>query len=59
MSIISYIKETKEELKEVHFPTISQTITFTILVIVLSAVIAVVLGGADFGLKTLLAKLLA
>jgi preprotein translocase SecE subunit len=58
MSISSYLKETKAELKEVRFPTISQTVTFTVLVVVLSAIIAFVLGGADFGLKTLLAKIL-
>lgn len=58
MSISSYLKETKEELKQVKFPTTAQTITFTVLVVVLSAVIAIVLGGADFGLKTLLAKIL-
>lgn len=58
MSISSYLKETKAELKEVRFPTISQTVTFTVLVVVLSAIIALVLGGADFGLKTILAKIL-
>jgi preprotein translocase SecE subunit len=58
MSISSYLKETKEELKEVKFPSMQQTITFTVLVVVLSLVVAFVLGGADFGLKTLLSKLL-
>lgn len=58
MSITKYLKETKEELKEVKFPTMSQTITFTALVVVISIIVAVVLGGADFGLKTLLAKIL-
>ncbi len=58
MSISSYLKETKEELKEVKFPSMQQTITFTALVVVLSIVVAFVLGGADFGLKTILAKLL-
>ncbi|MDQ5962848.1 MAG: Protein translocase subunit SecE [Patescibacteria group bacterium] len=59
MSIKSYLKETREELKEVKFPTTTQTITFTTLVVVVSIIVAVVLGGADFGLKSLLAKILA
>ena len=58
MSISSYLKETKEELKEVKFPSMSQTITYTTLVVVLSLVVAFVLGGADFGLKTILTKIL-
>ena len=58
MNLLNYFKETKAELKEVRFPTISQTVTFTVLVVVLSAIIALVLGGADFGLKTILAKIL-
>lgn len=58
MSITKYLKETKEELKEVKFPTVSQTITFTALVVALSIIVAIVLGGADFGLKTLVSKIL-
>ena len=58
MSLKSYLKETKEELKEVKFPTLNQTATFTVLVVVLSIVIAIVLGGADFGLKAILTKVL-
>jgi len=59
MNLFTYLKETKAELKEVRFPSVSQTVTFTILVIVISLVVAVVLGGADFGLNKLLAFILA
>ena len=59
MSISSYLKETREELREVKFPSLQQTVAFTLLVIVVSVAVAFVLGGADFGLKTLLAKLLS
>jgi preprotein translocase subunit SecE len=54
--LVQYLKETKAELKEVVFPTTSQTITFTILVIVISVIVAVTLGGIDIGLRALLAK---
>ena len=53
-TLIQYLKETRSELKEVVFPTTSQTVTFTILVITISAIVAVGLGGVDFGLRTLL-----
>lgn len=59
MSIMSYLKETREELKHVRFPSMSLTITFTTLVIVLSVIVAIVLGGSDILLKTLLAKILS
>lgn len=58
MKFLQYLKETKAELKEVVFPTSAQTITFTILVIVISVLVAVSLGGVDLGLRELLAKIL-
>ena len=58
MSILKYLKETKAELKEVVFPSTSQTITYTVIVIVISVFVAVTLGGADFGLRTALTHLL-
>jgi preprotein translocase subunit SecE len=52
--LIQYLKETRNELKEVVFPTTSQTITYTVLVIVISIIVAVLLGGVDLGLRSLL-----
>ena len=59
MNILTYFKETKAELKEVKFPSLSLTIVYTILVIGLSVVVALLLGAVDFGLKEGLIKLLA
>lgn len=59
MNLLTYFKETKAELKEVKFPSMSQTIVYTVLVIVLSVLIAALLGAVDFGLKEGLIKLLA
>jgi preprotein translocase SecE subunit len=59
MNIANYFKETKAELKEVSWPTLAQTITYTVTVILISLVVAAILGGADFGLKEGLVKLLA
>lgn len=59
MNLLNYFKETKTELKEVTFPTLSQTIMFTMTVIIVSALVAILLGVIDFGLKEGLIKLLA
>jgi preprotein translocase subunit SecE len=49
MSKISeYLKETKTELKHVIWPNKSQTIFYTVMVIVLSVVVAYLLGISDF-----------
>jgi preprotein translocase SecE subunit len=57
--LIAYFKETQAEVKQVTFPTMTQTITFTLLVIGISVIVAVILGGADLGLREGLVKLLA
>lgn len=57
MTILDYLKETQAELKEVSFPTTSQTINYTILVVVISVIVALILGGTDLGLREMLTKL--
>lgn len=57
-SILKYLQETKAEIKEVVFPTVTQTINYTIIVVAISILVALVLGGADFGLREALTKLL-
>lgn len=58
MNLLNYLKETKAELKEVVFPSTAQTITYTVLVIVLSVIVAALLGAVDLGLREGLIKLL-
>ena len=58
-TIIKYLKETKAELKEVTFPSTSQTITYTVIVVAISMLVAVTLGVTDFGLREALTKFLA
>jgi len=53
-NFIQYLKETKKELKEVVFPTSSQTVTYTLIVIVISIVVAITLGSADLALSRVL-----
>ena len=57
---ILYIKEVIAEAKHVTWPTRNQTISFTVAVLVISALVAYYLGLLDFlfsgGLKYLLTK---
>ena len=48
MSLVSYIKETKGELKHVSWPTRAQTTEYTAVVIGISVLVAVYLGVFDF-----------
>jgi preprotein translocase subunit SecE len=55
MSIISHIKEVKAETKNIKWPTKKQVINYTIIVIVLSILLAAYVGALD----ALFAKLLS
>jgi preprotein translocase subunit SecE len=48
MNISEYIKETRAEMKHVNWPTRSQAINYSLLVIGISVVTAVILGLFDF-----------
>lgn len=46
---INYLKDTFAELKHVSWPTHTQTIVYTVLVIVISILTALFIGIFDFG----------
>jgi preprotein translocase SecE subunit len=48
MKLAEYIKETKGEMKHVNWPTKSQAVNYTFLVVGLSVVTAAILALADF-----------
>lgn len=54
--ILTFLKESRTELKKVTWPTREETIRYTVAVIVISLAIAALLGGADFIFKALLTK---
>lgn len=58
MSITNYIKETRGEFKHVNWPTRKQTISYTIAVIIISVVVAYLLGAFDKIFQFGLAKIL-
>jgi len=57
--ITEYFKETKTELKHVIWPSKNQTFYYTLIVIILSVVIAYYLGIFDFIFSTGLQKVIA
>lgn len=56
MSFIEYIKESKGELAHVSWPTRSQAVAFTVLVIVLSVATSIYLGAFDALFTTIIKK---
>ena len=56
--IITFLKETKVELKKVNWPTRKQSIKYTLIVIGVSLVVAIFLGGLDFLFTWLISKFL-
>lgn len=57
MKITEYIKDTRAEMNHVNWPTRSETIRFTSLVIAVSLGVAILLGIADFVFGKLLTLL--
>ena len=56
--IKNYIQEVIQELKKVSWPSKEQTINKTVLVIVVSLVVALYIGGIDFILKQAMKSLI-
>ena len=56
MSFLQYLKDTRGELRHVAWPTQTQTIVYTILVIALSILIALYLGLFDYVFTTGLSR---
>lgn len=52
--LTDYLRETRGELKHVSWPTKSQLVAFTVVVIIISILTAYLLGFFDFGFTYLL-----
>ena len=55
---VTFLKEVREELGKVAWPTREQTIRYTILVIIVAVAVGIFLGGLDYILTGLTAYLL-
>ncbi|MBI2120444.1 MAG: preprotein translocase subunit SecE [Parcubacteria group bacterium] len=51
---IEYLKDTQAEMKHVSWPTKDQTVSYTVLVVILSLVAAVLLGVFDVAFSKVL-----
>ncbi len=58
MSLITYLKETKAELKFVKWPSQRQTMIYTALVIFISIITALYLGLFDFAFTSGMNKII-
>lgn len=58
-TLIKYIRDSREELAKVSWPSREQTTNSTVLVVAVSVAFALFLGAADYGLSKLLEFLLA
>lgn len=52
-----YLKEVKVEAKKTNWPTRKRTVRYSLVVVAISAIVAIFLGGLDFAFSTLLKKL--
>lgn len=52
-NIFSFLKEAREELNKVVWPSREQTIRYTILVIIVTVAVGLLLGGLDFLLTSI------
>lgn len=57
-NIITFLKEVREELAKVTWPSRKQTVRYTVLVIFVAVAVGVFLGGLDYILTTLTAFLI-
>ncbi|MAG29108.1 preprotein translocase subunit SecE [bacterium] len=58
-ALVQYLRNSRQELRKVTWPSKEKTINDTILVVAVSIAIAAFLGAADYGLSNLLEFLLA
>ncbi len=54
--ILNFLKETKTELKKVKWPTFKETLHYTLVVIIISLVVAAYLGSLDYIFSFILKK---
>jgi len=58
MKIVDYINETKGEMKHVSWPTRTQAVTFTVIIILISVGISIYLGFFDYIFSIMLQKII-
>lgn len=54
--VITFLKESKEELQKVNWPSKRQTMNYTLIVIGMSLFVAIFLGSLDLAFEKILGK---
>ncbi|HBE90063.1 MAG: preprotein translocase subunit SecE [Candidatus Andersenbacteria bacterium RIFCSPHIGHO2_12_FULL_46_9] len=49
--VLKFVKEAKDELKKVTWPTREATIRYTLIVVAASVIVSLIIGGIDFVLE--------
>lgn len=57
MRFTEYVKDTRAEMSHVNWPSRQQTVKFTVMVVVISVIVAALLGLSDFVFSKLLTLL--
>jgi len=55
-ALLNFFRDVVLQMKRITWPTFKESLKYTIIIIISSILIAVFLGGVDFGLTTLLNK---
>lgn len=58
MNLLSYLQEVKAEMNKVTWPSRNDVVNLTILVIIVSVIIGIYIGGLDFTFTNVLNKVL-
>lgn len=53
-NILKFVKESRDELKKVSWPSRQTTVKYTLIVIISSVVVGMVIGAIDYGLVRVL-----
>jgi preprotein translocase subunit SecE len=53
---LNFLRESKAELKKVKWPTLRETLQYTLVVIIISLIVAAYLGGLDYVFSFFLRK---
>lgn len=54
--LTKYFRDTVAEMKHVKWPTTTQAVTYTVLVVAISAIVALILSGFDYVFTNLLER---
>ncbi len=56
--VIKFLKETREEIKKVNWPTKKETVKYAVIVLFTSFAVALYLGGVDYLISMILERVI-